>query len=83
MNPMLKIKQTQKDLAAKIRENHEEWDSVTFRHQHIAYCELRGRTRKQIEVPGEDNAPDKSWIKRLKNEWSEEINEWREQNGKE
>jgi len=83
INPMLKIKNGQKQLAAKIREHHDDWDSVTFRHQHIAYCELRGRTRDQIEKPGEDNEPNEDWITKLKNEWGQEITEWRAANGKE
>jgi len=82
-NPIVKIKEGQKTLAAQIREHHDEWDSVKFRHQHIAYCELRGRTREQIEIPGEGNAPDQDWIDRLKKEWQTEIDEWRAENAKE
>jgi len=33
-----------------------------FRHKHIAYCLLRGRTMEQIEKPGEDNLPCQSVI---------------------
>ncbi len=28
-----------------------------FRHHHIAYCELRGRKREEIEQPAFDNMP--------------------------
>ena len=76
MNPM------QKDLATKIKADHIDWDSVTFRHQHIAYCELRGRDRKQIEQPREDNLPNETWIDKIKKEWSEKIEEWKDKNGK-
>mgnify|MGYP006865030131 CR=1 FL=1 len=31
--------------------------SYNYRHLHIAYCEVRGKTREQIESPGEDNFP--------------------------
>jgi len=82
-NPIHEIKKAQINLAAKIREDHDSWDSVKFRHQHIAYCELRGRTRDQIEVPREDNKPDQDWIDRLKKEWSTKIDAWRVENGKE
>lgn len=33
-----------------------------IRHKHIAYCQLRGRTREQIERPGEGNRPDEKLI---------------------
>jgi len=82
-NPIYEIKKAQINLAAKIREDHVEWDSVKFRHQHIAYCELRGKTRDQIEVPAEDNEPDQDWIDRLKLEWSTKIDAWRIENEKE
>ena len=44
-----------------------------FRHHHIAYCELRGRTRDQIENPRIDNLPDESTINRIKEEYAWEI----------
>lgn len=38
-----------------------------FRHKHIAYCELRGRTREQIEpVVREGNDPDETLIQSFK-----------------
>lgn len=44
-----------------------------YRHKHIAYSELRGRTRNQIEAsyPYEDNyhKPDEEWIEKIKNEY--------------
>ena len=44
------------------------WDwrdkSWTYRHMHIAYCLLRGRTMEQIERTNrENNKPDHSFIK--------------------
>lgn len=38
----------------------------SFRHHHIACCELRGRTREQIEKPRQDNLPNKKEIERIK-----------------
>ena len=78
MNPIYELKKSQKELADKIRKDHNEWDSITFRHQHIAYCELRGRKREEIERPANDNKPDEDWINRVKNEWEPLIQEWRE-----
>lgn len=49
--------------------------SWNFRHHHIAYCELRGRTREQIELPADDNKPDNKWIDQIKTEWLEKIDE--------
>ena len=49
--------------------------SYEFRHNHIAYCELRGRTREQIERPGENNLPNEDYITKIKTSWMEKINE--------
>ncbi len=40
--------------------------SRDYRHHHIAYCELRGRTRDQIEKPGKFNLPDEREIQAIK-----------------
>jgi hypothetical protein len=37
-----------------------------FRHHHIAICELRGKTRDQIEKPRENNKPSQRYIDRIK-----------------
>jgi len=76
-NPLIILKDDQKKLANKIRKDHDDWDSVTFRHQHIAYCELRGRLRDQIEIPAKNNKPDQDWINNIKEEWEKKIVEWR------
>lgn len=44
-----------------------------FRHHHIAYCELRGRTRDQIEKPREHNEADEYTILNIKNAFAWEI----------
>lgn len=36
-----------------------------FRHKHIAYCLLRGRTREQIESPAEENKPNETLIQEI------------------
>lgn len=36
-----------------------------FRHKHIAYCQLRGRERDQIEKPGKYNKPNESRIDKI------------------
>ena len=79
INPIIKFKEQQKQLAAKIRKDHEHWDSVEFRHNHIAYCELRGRKRSEIERPAEHNEPNEHWVERIKKKLQEEITEWRAQ----
>jgi len=39
-----------------------------FRHYHIAYCEMKGRTRRQIERPGPETMPvDEKVIQEIKN----------------
>ena len=48
-----------------------------YRHKHIAYSELRGRTRAQIEAsyPYEGQPtcmkPDEDWINKIKTEYTE------------
>jgi hypothetical protein len=37
-----------------------------FRHYQIAYSELQGRKREQIEKPAYDNRPDERTIRRIK-----------------
>lgn len=41
-----------------------------FRHYQIAYSELRGRARKEIEVPSKKNRPDELLISRLIRKYS-------------
>jgi len=41
---------------------------IEFRHTHIAYCEVRGKTREQIEIPREDNQPNEDKISKVKEE---------------
>lgn len=45
-------------------------DGYKFRIYHIAYCELRGKSREQIEIPREGNEPNEKWIKRIKEEFA-------------
>lgn len=37
-----------------------------YRHLHIAVCELKGRTRAQIETPADNNKPNQNYIDELK-----------------
>ncbi len=46
--------------------------SREYRHHHIAYSELRGKTRDQIEKPRENNLPDEDIIKSIKAEYLDE-----------
>jgi hypothetical protein len=46
-----------------------------FRHIHIAYCEVRGKTREQIEIPREDNKPIEDKITRIKEDIIRRIKE--------
>lgn len=42
-----------------------------FRHNHIAYCELRGREYNEIENPAPGNEPDRKFIDKQKQYWRE------------
>jgi len=44
-----------------------------FRSYHIAYCELRGRTRDQIEKPKQDNPANERLIAIIKSDYAWEI----------
>jgi hypothetical protein len=58
----------------------------TCRHHHIAYCELRGKTRVQIEPKNrEHHEPNESYIKQLKEQYAwtpEEIKTYEEKHAK-
>jgi hypothetical protein len=56
-----------------------------YRYHHIAYCELRGRTREQIEQPKDNNLPNELVIQRIKEEYAwtpEEIATYEERKAK-
>ena len=57
-----------------------------YRHHHIAYCELRGKTREQIEAKVRDNhVANESYIKQLKKKYAwtqEEIEAYQERKQK-
>jgi len=40
-----------------------------FRHKHIAYCQLRGRLRDEIEKPASNNLPNEEYIQELMEEY--------------
>lgn len=46
--------------------------SQEYRHHHIAYSELNGRTREQIEKPRLNNLPNEDKIQRIKEKYSDE-----------
>lgn len=49
-----------------------------FRHSHIAYCELRGKNRDQIEKPRETNLPSENLIEKIKQEYLERFKNYEE-----
>ena len=44
-----------------------------FRHRHIAYCQLRGRLRHEIEQPAPDNLPNEKYIEEIMEEHGETL----------
>jgi hypothetical protein len=42
-----------------------------FRHKHIAYCLLRGRSYEQIEQPRDDNKPDMIYVQMIMDEYEQ------------
>lgn len=47
-----------------------------FRHAHIAYCELRGTAREDIERPAEGNEPDEAAISQVKSHYGPLLRDW-------
>lgn len=47
----------------------------TIRWRHISYCEIRGRSREQIERPREGNEANERIISKIKEEWLGKIDE--------
>ena len=47
------------------------WKRADYRNHHIAYCELKGRTRDQIEQPRKGNEPNESAIASVKAKYAE------------
>jgi hypothetical protein len=44
-----------------------------FRHNFIAYCELRGTEYDKIEHPNPNNPPDRIFIDKIKETWKKKI----------
>jgi len=44
-----------------------------FRHIHIAFCEIRGRKREEIEKPSIHNPANQSYIDKIKKEIQQKI----------
>lgn len=86
---ILKIKQELKTLAIEIREQKDQRgpsnsgfvqgllsNRRTYRHKHLAYCLLRGRTMEQVERSvREGNEPSEYLINRYLDKWKEAVSE--------
>lgn len=62
----------------RTEDNRIDWNRLirnksTFRHLHIAYCVIRGRSRQEIEMPREDNLPNEYYINSIIETYNEEI----------
>jgi hypothetical protein len=88
MHPMTEKKEQLKDLTKRIRSlkdnrkeckgtnNYEIWRAGwEYRHEHIAYCLVRGRSYDQIEQPSEFNKPNFQRIEILKDKLQKQIDE--------
>lgn len=51
--------------------------SNEFRHKHIAYCLLRGRSYEQIEQPRDNNKPDMIYVQMIMEEYGQQKTEFR------
>jgi len=78
-----KIRERKKSRKQDKRNGRSLWNIVseiaslkyTYRHHHIAYCEMRGRERHEIECPRDDHPASQYEIDRLKEKWSNQIDE--------
>jgi hypothetical protein len=74
------IRETRKALKEAQRNNKATWKfqgslismTYSYRHHHIAYSEMKGRTREQIECPREGNNPNEDYIKEIKEKYWDE-----------
>jgi hypothetical protein len=51
----------------------------TYRHTHIAYCLVRGRTYEQIENPAENNKPNLKLIESIQVDLQKKVDEVNEE----
>lgn len=85
MNRRYQIKEEQKELAKVIRERKNLRKKVPngyveglfylrneYRHNHIAYCLLRGTPYEKIEQPNKYNKPNMKRVHRIMDEYTEE-----------
>ena len=87
MHPMIEKKEQLKDMARAIRslkmtrktDVGANWKiyvaSRKYRHEHIAYCLVRGRSYEQIEKPSEFNLPNWDIINPLKDKLQKSVDE--------
>jgi hypothetical protein len=85
MHPMTEKKEQLKEMAKEIRElkstrktdegaNYKIYNaSRKYRHEHIAYCLVRGRKYEEIENPGEFNKPYWYQVNKLKDELQKKV----------
>ena len=77
-NTAARIKDTKKDLKSNARagqpycsqQSDVHYAKREFRHHLIAYCEMRGLKREQIEKPAENNLPNEIYIKQIKEKYN-------------
>ena len=78
------IKESKLELKDKQRNHTAVWKDYSkvynlkssFRHRHIAYCLIKGKSYEQIEKPKEGNEPDFDLIENYKKEITEILNKY-------
>jgi hypothetical protein len=77
-NKAVEIKETRKLHKEAQRTNNDNsymgslWhESYLYRHHHIAYSELKGRVRDQIEKPRQNNLPNEEKINKIKEKYTD------------
>ena len=66
------IKKTQRmDIYAGLKQSKLVELKFVYRHHHIAYSELKGRRREEIESPRADHLPDNRIISELKRQYQD------------
>lgn len=79
-NEAVEIKEAKKELKEAQRSSNSSGELMfslfmqrrNYRHYHIAYSEMRGKTRDQIERPREDNLPNEDLIAKIKKDYFDE-----------
>ena len=77
----IEIRATRQEFKKAQRENNKYWIPgdilkklvYNYRHEHIAYCMMRGTPYERIEKPAKGNEPDFKLIQRIQSVYTQDV----------